>query len=152
MASREDEEIFRGLDKVLCHYNKGSYVIKKIHADGEFKILLLKIKDDLDIDVNVVNPDEHVVDIKRLNRIIKEKFRTLYYRLPFKSIPKVMIKTLACVTTHAMNLFLIKGEVSKYFSPHVILGKKQLDYVKDFNFEFGEYVEASNANTPSNNN
>ena len=34
----------------------------------------------------------------------------------------------------------------------MILGKKQLDYVKDFSFEFGEYVEASNVNTPSNNN
>ena len=70
--------------------------------------------------------------------------------MPFKAIPKVMIKVLACVTTHAMNLFPVKGGVSKYFSPHVILGKKQLDYVKDFNFEFGEYVEASDVNTPSN--
>ena len=79
---------------------------------------------DLDIEVIVVNPDEHVGNIERLNRTIKEKFRTRYYRLPFKAIPKVMINALACVTTHAMNLYPVKGGVSTYFSPHVILGKK----------------------------
>ena len=66
-------------------------------------------------------------DIERPNRTIKKKFRTRYYRLPFKAIPKVMISTLEYVTTHAMNLFPVKGGVSSYFLPHVILGKKQLD-------------------------
>ena len=146
------EDIYSGLDEILRHYNKGGYTITKIHADGEFESLLLRIKDDLDIDVNIANPDEHVGDVERLNRTIKEKFRTRYYRLPFKAIPKVMINTLACVTTHAMNLFPVKGGVSSYFSPHVILGKKQLYYVKDFKYEFGEYVEASQVNTPSNTN
>ena len=126
LPSREDGDIFRGLDEILRHFNKGGYTITKIHADGEFESLLLRIKDDLDIKINVVNPDEHVGDIERLNRTIREKFRTRYYRLPFKAIPKVMINALACVTTYAMNLFPVKGGVSKYFSPHIILGKKQL--------------------------
>ena len=152
LPSREDEDIFRGLDEILRHYNKGGYTITKIHADGEIESLLLRIKDDLDIEINVVNTDEHVGDIERLNRTIKEKFRTRYYRLTFKAIPKVMINALACVTSHAMNLFPVKGGVSTYFSPHIILGKKQLDYKKDFQHEFGEYVEASQVNNLSNTN
>ena len=71
LHSREDEDIFRGLDEILRHYNKGGYEITKIHADGEFESLLLRIKDDLDIEVNVVNPNEHVGDIERLNQTIK---------------------------------------------------------------------------------
>ena len=109
---REYEGIFRGLDEIIRHYNKGGYTITKIHADGEFESLFLRIKDDLDIEVNVANPDEHVEDIKRLNWTIKEKVWTRYYRLPFKAIPKVMINTLACVTTHAMNLLPVNGGCS----------------------------------------
>lgn len=63
-----------------------------------------------------------------------------------------MIIALACATTHAMNLFVVKGGFSKYFLPHIILGKKQLDYKKDFQHEFEEYVKALQVNNPSNTN
>ena len=127
LPSREDEYIFCGLmDEILILYNKGGYKITKIQADGEFESLLLRIKDDFDIEINAVNPDEHVGDIEHLNRTIKEKFWTRYYCLPFKTIPKMTINDLECVTTHAMNLFPLKGRVSTYFSPHFILEKKKL--------------------------
>ena len=115
LSSREDTEIYKGLDVVLRHYHKGGYTVKKIHADGEFESLLLRIKDELDIEVNIANSDERVGDIKRLNRKIQEKFRTKFYHLPFKVIPKVMINSLACVTTKGMNMFTVKGGVINYF-------------------------------------
>ena len=71
LPSREDEEIYKGLDIVLRHYDKGGYVITKIHADGEFESLLLRIKDNMNIDVNIENPDEHVGDIERLNHTLQ---------------------------------------------------------------------------------
>lgn len=124
LPSRYDEEIYRGSDLVLCLHHKGGYTVKKTHADGEFESLLFKIREELDIDVNIANPDEHVRDIERLDRAILKMFRTKYYRLPFKVIPKVMVNSLACTTTWEMNLFPVKGGVSNYFSPHVILDKK----------------------------
>ena len=124
LSSREDDDIYAGLDEVLHHYNKVGYTITMIHADGEFESLMLRVEDELDIITNIANPDEHIGDVQKLNHTIHEKYRTRYYRLPFKAIPKVMIKVLACVMTHAMNLFPVKGGVSKYFSPHVILGRK----------------------------
>ena len=105
LSSREDEEIYKGLDVVLRHYNKGGYTVTN---------------DELDIDVNIANPEEHVGDVERLNRKIQEKFRTKYYHLPFKAMPEVIINDLACFTTKAMNLFPVKGGVSSYFSPHVM--------------------------------
>ena len=151
LSSWDDDEIYKGSAVVLWHYHKGKYTTKKIHADGEFEILLLRIKDELDIEVNITNPEEHVGDIERPNRKIQEKFRK-FYRLPFKEIPKVIINSLACVTTNVMNLFPGKGSVSNYISPHVILGKRKLDYKRDFEDEFVEYVEASHVKSPGNNN
>ena len=62
------------------------------------------------------------------------------------------MNSIACVTPSATNLFQVKGGVSNYFSPHVILGKKQLDYKQDFEYEFREYVEESHVKTSGNNN
>lgn len=63
LPSREDEGTFRGLDEIFGHYNKGGYTITKICSDAEFESLLLRMKHDLDIEINTVNPDEHVGDV-----------------------------------------------------------------------------------------
>ena len=39
-------------------------------------------------------------------------------------------------------MFPKKEEISKYFSPHVLLGKYQIDYRKEFEFSYGDYVQA----------
>ena len=70
LPSREDDDIYAGLDEVLHHYNKAGYTITTIHADGEFESLMLRIEDELDVETNIVNPDEHVGNIKRLNHTI----------------------------------------------------------------------------------
>ena len=40
-------------------------------------------------------------------------------------------------------MFPKKEGISKYFSPHVLLGKRQVDYKKEDEFDYGEYVQAS---------
>ena len=124
LPSREDEHFFRSLDEMLMHYNKGDYTIKKVFVNGEFESLLLRIKDNWDIEIYIFNPDEHVGDIEWLNITTQEKLWTRYYHLPFKAIPKVTTNTLACVTTHAMQLLPVKEGVSTYFASHIILGGK----------------------------
>ena len=39
-------------------------------------------------------------------------------------------------------MFPKKEGISKYFLPHVLLGKKQVDYKKEFEFSYGNYVQA----------
>ena len=45
LPSQEDDDVYAGLDEVLHHYNKAGYTITKIHADGEFESLMLRIED-----------------------------------------------------------------------------------------------------------
>ena len=61
---------------VLRHYNKAGFTIKKIYCDGEFKSMMDTVSDELDIDMNYANPDEHVPEIERSIWVIKESFRT----------------------------------------------------------------------------
>ena len=152
LQSRTHEEIFSALDQVLRFYNKAGFYIKTIFCDGEFKSMMDKVSDELDIQLNYTNAQEHVPQAERNNRTIKEQIRAALHRLPYKKIPKTMIKYLAMVQTNLLNLFPVKGGVSKYFSPRAILTNETIDYNKHLSIPFGSYVQASNENKPTNTN
>lgn len=58
-------------------------------ADNEFEAL----REDMEahgIKINVTAKEEHVPEVKRQNRVIKEQARAIVQTLPYKSIPKRM--------------------------------------------------------------
>jgi len=111
-----------------------------------------EIADDMDVVMNYATTDEHVPESERNNHIIQERIRAAYHNLPFKVIPKVMIKHLAMVSTEQLNMFPAKGGVSPYLSPHMILTGRSFDYNKHCTIPFGAYVQANNQNHPTNTN
>ena len=135
------------LDTVFRVYNHAGFSITTIKADQEFKPILDEIKDVLNITMNYANAQEHVPEAERNNRTIKERFRAQYHRMPFKAIPKVMIKALVMEVTKKLNFFPPKGGVSKYYSPRMIMHQSSLDYTKHFQYEFGQFVQAHDNNT-----
>ena len=52
--------------------------------------------------------------------------------------------------TDKLNLFPVKGGVSKYYSPKVILSQKPLDFEKHCKIPFGAYVQVNTENDPTN--
>jgi len=150
--SKSHEEYYEALDQVLRFYNKSGYFIKTIFCDGEFKSLMEKVADELDIDMNYTNAQDHVPQAERNNSTIKERIWAAIHRLPYKKIPKTMVKYLAMVKTNLLNLFPVKGGVSKYFSPRTILTSETLDYNKHCKIPFGSYVQATHESNPSNTN
>ena len=115
-----------------------------LHADNEFRSLLKELiqSDGYDVDVNFSNPGNHVPDIERGNRTLEERFRVQYYRLTFEALPRVMVRYLPLRITKNCSLFPKKEGISKYFSPHILLKKRQIDFQKEFEFSFGDYVQA----------
>ena len=51
-----------------------------------------QVQDDLDVVMNYTNASNHVPEAERNNRTIKERIRAAYHRLPYKAIPRVMIR------------------------------------------------------------
>ena len=76
-----------------------------------------KVKDDLYVTMNQANPGDHVPEIDRNNRKIKEIYQEQYHRLPFQNIPKVMIRYLDFEVVIKLNYFPVKGNLSPYYSP-----------------------------------
>ena len=91
LNSTSHDEYYQALDQVLRFYNKAGYKIDKIYCDGEFKSMMDKVADDLNVTMNYTNAQDHVPEAERNNRTIKEKMRAALHRLPYKKIPKTMI-------------------------------------------------------------
>ena len=150
LQTRTHDDIYKALDDVLRYYNKAGFYIKTIYCDGEFKGLMDQVSDELNIQMNYTNAQEHVPQAERNNRTIKERVRSAYHRLPFRKLPKTMVKYLAMVQVNHLNLFPAKGGVSKYYSPRMILTKRNLEYEKHCKVPFGAYVQATHETNATN--
>ena len=67
LKNRKAPELFDGLDKMLCFYNKHGFYVKLLCADNEFQCIMEKIQDDLDVQMNFANVGEHVPQAERNN-------------------------------------------------------------------------------------
>jgi hypothetical protein len=82
----------------------------------------------------------------------RKRIRAAYHRLPYKAIPRIMINYLAMIQANQLNLFPVKGGVSKYYSPCMILNQTNLDYTKHCVVTFGAYVQAKHESTKTSSN
>ena len=63
-----------------------------------------------------------------------------------------MIRYLGLKITRNRSLFPRSTGISKYFVLYTILRKKQIDFNKEFDISYGEYVQAYDNHLPTNNN
>ena len=109
------------IDSIVTVYNQGGFTIKYIHCDGEFRPLVNFVASKHHITMNYANPQEHVPEAERNNRVIKERCRASFHRLPFTYLTKIMVKYMVTVAVKKLNFFPAKYGVSKYYSPRIIL-------------------------------
>ena len=84
-----------------------------VYCNREFKPLLNDAWEQLELTINYANTEDHVGEAERNNRFLKERFRTKFLYLPYKAIPKVMIRGLAIEVAKHANFFPVKGELNK---------------------------------------
>jgi hypothetical protein len=146
-TKQHDDYYYRALDQILRHYHRAGFVIRTIHCDGEFCGMMEKVKDDLDMDMKFTIAQDHVPGAERNNQRIKERIQS-----PYKAIPWIMIRYLAMIQANQLNLFPVKGGVSPYYSPCMILNLTNLDYTKHCVVPCGAYVQANHESTKTSSN
>jgi hypothetical protein len=152
IENRTHKEYYRVLDMVLRLYNSAGFHIKTKHCEGEFRAMIDKVKDDLGVRMNFTNALDHVPEAERNNRTIKECGRAAYHQLPYKALPRQLIRYLVQTQASQLNLFPAKEGISPYYSPRTILGLPTLDYVKHCTVPFGAYVQANHDTNQTNSN
>jgi len=93
------------------------------------------VKDKLNIDM--IFPIQVVPEAEQNYRTIKERIRATFHRLPYKAIPRKMVRYLVMDCTHKLNMFPAKGGTSQYYSPRIILGQRVLDYKREVLYHLG---------------
>ena len=151
LANRKKKTIAAAFDSAFRIYNDAGFRITHSHCDMEFKCLEDEMMDDDNsITMCYVARKQHVPEVERCIRTIKERVRALWHSLPYKTMPTVMIQYLVCRQVKWLNTFPPKGGISAYHSPRTIMGASPIDCDTHCVFSFGSYVQATSIQEPSN--
>ena len=137
------------LDNVFQIYINRGFKIKILLMDREIMPMIEDLKQ-RGIIGNPTSASEHVPEVERHIRVVKERIRGLYNSLPFDRIPLLMMKQLVYYVIAWINNFPPKGGISKFISPRTLITGVNIDYNKHCKLEYGQYVQVHEENNPTN--
>ena len=135
------------LQRIVRVYARAGFTVQSILMDNEFE----KVRDHVPmLDVNTTAASEHVGDIERRVRLIKERARGIVCTLPYTRLPRIMLIHLMHFITMWLNNFPVTNGVSADFSPREIILRHRLSYKYHCRAPFGAYCETHEDNEPTN--
>jgi Zinc knuckle len=140
IPNRTAKVLLDGIKKIIKLYRRAGFKIVAALMDGEFETLRGDLAE-IGITLNTAAPDEHVGDIERYNRTIKERVRAMYNSLPFERIPHRMVIEMAKSSVFWLNAFPNVQGVSQVLSPRTIITGQTVDFNHHCKHQFGEYVQ-----------
>jgi hypothetical protein len=151
LTDRTVLQIFKAFKEIYQYYLQRGFHTTVVHADGEFaplKPLIESIPGGTV--VNLVSTNEHVPEIERCIRLVKERFRDTWHSLPFERLPKIMTVHIVLNVVKPLNFFSTKGEVSETMSPKTIMSGETLNYKKHLSLHIGQYCQVCEEENPHN--
>jgi hypothetical protein len=131
---------------INMHETRG-FSIARVEGGREFSCITNEL---LPTPINIADADDHVAEVERSIRTIKERTRCLVQGLPYRRIPKAMMRAAIENATKVLNHFPAQNGVSDTLSPLTIMtGKPGPDY-NDLKIEFGAYTQVFEDNDPTN--
>ena len=140
LYNRQAKVIAKAIKNILSYYSTRGFQIEIAIMDGEFEVLRGELAD-LNIYLQATARDEHVGDIERHIRTIKERCRAVFNTLPFLYLPTRMAAELVYSASFWLNSFPHKNGISKTLSPRSLVTGATIDYKKHCTLEFGTYVQ-----------
>jgi hypothetical protein len=141
LPSRTAEQLRSSITKVIYIYRRGGYMVRTCLMDMEFEPLVNCIDE---VIVNTTAAREHVGDIERVIRVMKERGRCIVSELPYNdSIPDQIMIHLLQFIAFWINAMPSESGVSEVYSPREIVTGMKLDFKRHCRARFGAYVEAS---------
>ena len=126
IANRQPDTIIKAFTNVRNIYLRRGFTISYLLADGEFEHLRGYMSS-LAITLNTASNDEHVPDIERHIRTIKERARCIYNTLPFHKMPDRLIIEMVVASNFWLNCFPSESGISDVLSPRAIITGTFLD-------------------------
>lgn len=151
LSSRKAPEIFKAFKDIYKYYLQRGFRITEVHADNEFGSLRSYIQDmPRGPRLNLASANEHVPEIERRIRLVKERTRAIRHGLPFERLPSIMTVHIVLNVVKLLTYFPTKGGTSQLWSPRMIMAGKPLNFKKDLALEFGAYCQVHAHHMPRN--
>jgi hypothetical protein len=151
LANRTVPQIFQAFKEAHQHYLQRGFPITVVHADGEFAPLKILIESMPGGPmVNLASANEHVPEIERQIRTVKERCQSCRHGLPYQQIPKFMTIYVVLQNVKMLNFFPPKGGISEHLSPRTIMSGEVLDHKKHLRLPFGQCCQVHEEETPRN--
>jgi hypothetical protein len=119
--------LIQGIKKIVKVYRRAGFKVISALMDGEFEPLRGELAD-IGVALNVAAPDEHVGDIERYIRTIKERMRGICNTLPFKKLPQRKVIEMAKSSVFWLNAFTATQGESNVLSPRTIITGQTVDF------------------------
>ena len=143
VPSRTAKQLSNSFKKNLWIYARGGFKVRTIMMDMEFE----KVKDQLGmVEVNTTAAREHVGEIERGIRFVKERARcvvTSAKRVGIHYLHKQIVIRLVYFVTMCINSVPTTLGVSRKYSPREIVTQNKFDFALDCRVKFLALVEAS---------
>jgi hypothetical protein len=140
ILNRTAKTIMTAIKNVQVIYQARGFIIDIMIMDGEFESMRGDLAE-MNIMLNATAADEHVSDVERYIRTVKERCRCIYNTLPFTRMPARLIIEMVYYSVFWLNCFPIRDGVSHNLSPRTIVTGFQIDYNKHCVLQFGSYVQ-----------
>lgn len=138
IADRTKSALQECLKKDLKLYQDRGFQPTAVHADGEFNTMRSSFPN---IHFTICSADDHVPEIERAIRTVKEYVRTTIHGMPYARLPRILVRELATAAIRNINMFPHPDGISNTMSPATLVtGVPKSDY-RTMKLEFGEYVQ-----------
>ena len=132
--------LLKGLRGILQVYHRRGFQVEMALMDGEFGHLRGELGS-LGVVLNEASRDEHVGEVERFIRTVKERMRAIYNTLPFQKIPARLVAEMAKACVFWLNSLPPQSNFGNALSPRTIMTGQRLDFKRHCRFQFGEYVQ-----------
>ena len=150
LGNRTVPVIFKAFKEIYLYYLHRGFRIVTVAADGEFAPLKPLIESlPGGPAVNLASSNEHVPEIERRIRVVKERARATRHSLPYTRIPKLLTIHIVFHVVKLLNFFPMKGGISTTLSPKTIMSGETLDYNKHLSLKIGQYCQVHEEEKPT---
>lgn len=140
LQNREADSLLSSVKGIKMTYARRGFVVTKMAADNEFAVLDAPLAS-MGISLNTVACGEHVPEIERHIRTLKERCRATFNSLPFNQWPPRLLIELVYSMTFWLHAFPANDGVSTAISPRELLTGTAIDSKKHCRLPFGAYVQ-----------
>ena len=134
------KDMLAGIKKCVNMYHSRGLKVVQLNGDNKFASIEEELRP---IKMNIVAAGEHVGDIERSGRTIKECTRCHVHRNPYERYPRVMVKGCVIKSIKDLNQLPPLDGISKELSPDTLItGRPPPNFNEVNKLNFGDYVQA----------